>query len=76
MEIKDLKVLLRTLRQNGVLSYKTPEIELTLSSEFMIQKPGAPIEQEVDFPSGELTPEQLLFYSAGGSPADDPENLQ
>jgi hypothetical protein len=25
-----------------------------------------------NFPTGELTPEQLMFYSAGGVPEDDP----
>ena len=25
-----------------------------------------------DFPDGELTPEQLMFYSAGGKPEEDP----
>lgn len=26
------------------------------------------------FPQGVLTPEQLMFYSSGGNPSDDPEN--
>lgn len=31
-----------------------------------------PVDPYSNFPEGELSPEQLMFYSAGGLPEDDP----
>lgn len=85
MEIKDLKTLLKTLRSNGVMLYKTPELELQLAPEALLPQ-GKPDNIQADpaeipsddrwsnFPDGELTQEQLMFYSAGGRPEDDPQN--
>jgi hypothetical protein len=84
MEIKDLKALLKLLRASGVLTYKTPELELTLSAEHLPQEQTTSGPQEeiptenpyASFPSGILSPSQLAFYSAGGDPDADPENVQ
>lgn len=78
MDTKQLKVLLKTLRDNGVLRFKTADIELELSPEGLFpekrveaqnEAPESPLE---GFPEGILTQEQLMFYSAGGLPENDP----
>jgi hypothetical protein len=85
MDQKQLKSLLKTLRENGVVEYNTPELTLKLDTQFLINKdkpqslPIASEEAPVDntwsnFPAGELSPDQLAFYSAGGDPSEDPEN--
>lgn len=82
MDQKQLKALLAIMRKNGVVSYKTPELELTLQPEiaFAEETQAKRIDQQeipsenpyVNFPDGELSPEQLAFYSSGGDPLDDP----
>jgi hypothetical protein len=84
MDLKELKALLKLLRQNGVLTYKSTTLELNLAPEshlLPVEKVVEVQEVEVDpddpyrhFPVGELTAEQLMYYSAGGDPASDPEN--
>lgn len=82
MDPKELKTLLKIMRDNGVLRLKTPDVELELSHESMFPKdkivsdeknlaaetPG----QWDNFPGGMLTPDQLMYYSSGGAPDDDP----
>jgi len=78
--LKDLEKLIKLLRKQGVETFKMGDIDLKLGSlpqeRVVVQQ-----EDEVDpenpysnFPDGMLTPEQLMFYSAGGHPDDDPEN--
>jgi len=84
MDIKSLKAVLKVLRDNGVSSFKTPELELTLAPEALLPK-KIPINTQIEaeeptedswanFPGGMLSPEQLAFYSSGGRPEEDPEN--
>ena len=89
-DIKDLKALLKVMRSNGVLHFKNADIDIQLSEQALFPVHGnSATNQEVDqqqheipsdepwanFPDGILTPEQLIFYSAGGKPEDDPENV-
>lgn len=80
MDNKQLRNLLKVLRQNGVTSYKTQELELTLAPESLLisegkQLPSSSHSKEVvedvadpykDFPTGILSPEELMFWSSGG----------
>lgn len=77
--VKELEKLLKMLRKQGVtecdmagISFKLGELPQSNSST------GHNVTEAVDqlegFPEGILTPEQLMFYSAGGLPNDDPEN--
>jgi hypothetical protein len=82
MDLKELKATLKIMRENGVLHLKTNEIELTVSADALFpdkQKASVVSQGEIpsdnpyaDFPQGELTQEQLMFYAAGGIPANDP----
>ncbi len=72
--LKDLEKLLKVLRKQGVYEFEHNGTRLKLGdlpadraeSIDTISDPYA------GFPAGELTPEQLMFYSAGGLPQDDP----
>ena len=74
--IKDLEKLLKLCRKQGVLSLKWGNVEFNLGD--APQQLSSPIEEKdssdtySDFPPGELSPEQLMYYSAGGSPDKDP----
>jgi len=79
MNNKDLKSLLKIMRLNGVLVYKTQELELQLSplSLLVDEKPtSTTIVQDTtdnpyaNFPTGMLSDQELMFYSAGGDPSD------
>lgn len=83
MDLKQLKALLKVLRENGVTDYTTPDVTLKVSHEYLISKEKSVTlhteDSESDnpyanFPQGELSPEQLMFYSSGGVPENDPEN--
>lgn len=74
---KDLEKLLKLCRKQGVTELKLDKCEFKLGdlpiettkldqSEISSENPFA------NFPDGELTPDQLMFYSAGGRPEDDP----
>lgn len=76
--LKDLERLLKLCRKQGVTDIKLGTVELKLGN---LPREEAPAEHDpknplANFPVGELTPEQLMFYSAGGKPEDDPENVQ
>jgi hypothetical protein len=81
MNNKELKALLKLLRSNGVLTYKTADLDLSFSSESHLLAPKEQAQMvEVDsddpwaqFPTGDLTPEQLMFYSSGGVPGEEPD---
>lgn len=83
--LDELKKLLLLLRKNGVLHYESGDgLKLDLHADSMkLERPAELGGDDItktskdpwsSFPTGELTPEQLQFYSAGGSPEDDPEN--
>jgi len=84
MDLKQLKALLKLMRNEGVLSLKTADVDIQLSPEALLpNKTPANTQNQtetesdnpyVNFPDGVLTPEQLMFYSAGGLPENDPEN--
>lgn len=79
--LKDLEKLLKLLRKQGVIDFKHGEISLKLGDLPYEQKTVQLEEEELvnpyaNFPEGMLTPQQLMFYSSGGSPDDDPENQQ
>lgn len=73
--LKDLEKLLKLCRKQGVTEIKLKDIEFKLG-DIPMEKSGTLIADETDplsnFPQGELTPDQLMFYSAGGKPEDDP----
>jgi len=75
--LKDLEKLLKLCRKQGVTEIKLGEVELKLGdlpkNDVMEHDPANPY---ANFPEGELTPDQLAFYSAGGIPENDPENIQ
>ncbi len=76
--LKDLEKLLKLCRKQGVqkISFDNVSLELgelpvssqTVLNSTIVEDPFK------DFPQGELTPEQLMFYSSGGMPEDDPLN--
>lgn len=80
--LKDLEKLLKLCRKQGVTELKlgTTEFKLgDLPQEYASQAEAIetdPLNPFANFPQGELTNEQLAFYSAGGDPANDPENHQ
>ena len=79
---KELRSLLKLLRENGVLTYKSADLQISFApdSHLLSGKKTKEVVQEENgdtwsqFPTGTLTPEQLMFYSSGGDPSEDPEN--
>lgn len=71
----ELKPLLKLLRAQGVLKYKTPELELELS-ESVPQEQQDPQATEAAFPEDrELTYDERLYYSATPpNSSEEPEN--
>lgn len=72
--LKDLEKLLKLCRKQGVTEIELDKVKLKLGD---LPKTAEEIEAEADdpykdFPVGELTPEQLMFYSSGGTPDSDP----
>ena len=79
MDIKNLRSVLKTMRTYGCAKLSTPELTLELGDLPAITKTEqGDIEhrdsQYENFPQGALSPEQLMYYSAGGDPEHDPEN--
>lgn len=77
--LKDLDALLKLCRKRGVTEIDLGTVKFTLGEVSPDLRSGPPAEEHdptdpyANFPVGELTPEQLMFYSAGGLPEDDPE---
>lgn len=75
--LKDLEKLLKLCRKQGVQEIELGTVKLKLG-DLPVELAGSQrvIEDAEDpyrnFPVGELTPEQLMFYSSGGKPEDDP----
>lgn len=77
--LKELEKLLKLCRKQGVLEIKLGSVELKLGELPSEETLGSQAKDEslskdpyAHFPEGELTPEQLMFYSAGGVPESDP----
>lgn len=77
-DLKDLEKLLKLCRKQGVKDIKLADISLSLGD--LPQEASKalhdPVNPLANFPQGELTPDQLAFYSSGGLPEDDEENVQ
>lgn len=74
-DLKDLKALFKLCRAQGIIDFKMNGLEIKFGD--LPQDKNFQFESDnsspyANFPDGELTPEQLAFYSAGGLPEDDP----
>jgi hypothetical protein len=80
--LEDLTKLLELCRTQGVKRIKLDTVEFDLGDlpqsqvQFQHNPDVDPANPYANFPIGELTPEQLMFYSAGGVPEDDPELIK
>lgn len=82
-DLKDLQKLLKLCRAQGITEIKLQGVEIkfgdmpqavgAIQGDIMGQNASSPY---ANFPDGELTPEQLMFYSSGGKPENDPENKE
>lgn len=74
--MKDLEKLLKLCRKQGVLEININGVSFKLGD---LPVEGAAVklsdapDQLDGFPTGHLTPEQLMYYSSGGLPQNDPE---
>jgi hypothetical protein len=73
--LKDLERFFKLCRKQGVtkadlsaLSFEFGEVPVERAS--YVDTESADL--YANFPTGELTPEQLMYYSAGGLPENDP----
>jgi len=80
-DLKDLEKVIDLCRKKGVGSITIGEIKLELREEappsnYKKRKANAqepdPVDPYSNFPAGTLTEEQLMYYSAGGIPEEDP----
>ena len=84
MDLKTLKQLFKLCRSHGVTDFSDGQIVLKFGdlpperNVGFIQSEGDEIAEDPykDFPVGDLSPSQLMYYSAGGDPANDPERKQ
>lgn len=75
--LKELDALLKLCRKRGVTEIDLGIVKLKMgdlpAEERAISGPEVDADNPyANFPQGELTPEQLMFYSSGGLPEDDP----
>lgn len=81
-DLKDLKNLLKLCRAQGITDFKMNGIEIKFgdlpsnSKDISNGEITEPLNPYANFPTGDLTPEQLMFYSSGGVPEDDPNNKE
>ena len=83
-DLKDLKALFKLCRNQGITDFEMNGIKIKFGE--LPADPKAisdtadsyqdPANPYANFPQGELTAEQLLFYSAGGLPENDPQNKE
>ena len=74
--LKDLEKLLKLCRKQGVVKIAFDDVNVELG-DLPLDAPATLNGDVADdpyqgFPAGELTPEQLIFYSSGGMPENDP----
>lgn len=77
--LKDIEKLMKLCRKQGITEFVLKDLVLRFGELPQQQSTVVDIDPEnpySNFPQGELTPEQLAFYSAGGIPEEDPENVQ
>lgn len=84
MDLPDLKKLGQIIdlcRKKGVASIAIGEMKLEIRAELpesnykrkqLVKEESDPINPYANFPEGELTPDQLMYYSSGGLPENDP----
>lgn len=83
-DLKDLQKLFKLCRAQGITDFKMNGIEIKFgdfpTSQQALSDQGMsaedPINPYANFPQGELTPDQLMFYASGGDPKDDPYNKE
>jgi hypothetical protein len=77
-DFKDLEKLFKLCRKQGIAEMDFNGIKFTLGELPSDIATGSntqesdPVDPYKDFPTGDLTQEQLLFYSSGGLPSEDP----
>lgn len=74
--LKDLEKLLKLCRKQGVQEIDIHGVKIKLG-DLPIESTALAAAEEssnpyANFPDGELSPEQLAFYSVGGLPENDP----
>lgn len=82
-DLKDLQKLLKLCRAQGVTDITLGEVSIKLGDLPQDYSNTKDLNEEVkdkyaNFPDGDLTPDQLAFYSSGGLPENDPfrEDIQ
>jgi len=81
-DFKDLQKLFKLCRAQGITDFKMNGIEIKFGDLPFTKKQMEEQEAEIasdpyaNFPEGDLSPEQLMFYSSGGKPEDDPLNKE
>jgi hypothetical protein len=82
-DLKDLQKLLKLCRSQGITEIKLQGVEIRFGDMPQVHNSQSVnnISEELvnpyaNFPQEVLTPEQLMFYSAGGLPEEDPENKE
>ena len=81
-DLKDLQKLFKICRAQGITDFKMNGIEIKLGElpltekQYQEQVSQQDVTSYGNFPQGDLTPEQLMFYSSGGKPEDDPDNKE
>lgn len=76
-DFKDLEKFLKVCRKQGVteatcgsFSFKLGDLPIETTSNASTDH--NPVDPYANFPQGDLSPEQLAFYSSGGLPENDP----
>ena len=74
--LKDLERFFKLCRKQGIIKADLVNQAFEFG-ELPIERAPGSIQESVEnpysnFPMGELTPDQLAFYSSGGLPQDDP----
>lgn len=72
-DFKDLEKFLKILRKQGVTEASFGSLTVKMG-DLPVERLNLASDEDklAGFPDGELTPDQLIFYSSGGMPADDP----
>lgn len=66
-DLKKLKKVTAFMRKQGILNYKTPELELSLAPAALITEPLSQAEpSQTEDLKPEFSPEEMLFWSAPG----------
>ncbi len=68
--LSELKKLLKLLREQGVETFTIGDMSFKLGD--LPAEPSEYVEESQDpyanFPTGDLSPEQLIYYATGGEP--------